>query len=175
MIKFKQHHGFTLVELLITISIILMLTGAGIAGFINFNEKQQVQTTVKQVQDLMRAAQIKARAGEGANETNPEKGCLTTENLKGYEVAKDPTLPVVLLNRICVNSSTLVARSTERSSFTLINVNISLDPVTFLALQGGVDTGGSDVTITVSGTYATSNVYEFQVLQTGEITEGSFQ
>lgn len=168
MIKFKQITGFTLIELLITISIILLVTGAGIAGFINFNDRQQVQTTVNEVKDLMRSAQIKARAGEGADDCTPNK-------LKGYEVIEHPTESAVVLNRVCMDGDGVVVSQTERSKVTLGNVQLSLDPVTFLALRGGVDTGGSDVTITVSGTYATNIIYTFQVLRTGEIMEGSFE
>lgn len=172
----NQVNGFTLIELLVTVSIILLVTGAGIAGFVNFNDRQQVQTTVKEVQDLMRAAQVKARSGEGAIGASVAEGCVVPNKLKGYEVTVGNG--VVLLNRICVDPiTTLVASTTERSRVTLENVSVELDPsntVTFLALKGGVDLGGAaSLTVTVEGTYS-STTYTFQVLSTGEITEGAF-
>ena len=72
-----------------------------------------------------------------------------------------------------MNPSSGSTTKTERSKVTLNNVDLVMNPVTFLALRGGVDTGGSDVTITIRGN--TGIVYTFQVLQTGEITEGLFQ
>lgn len=167
--------GFTLIELLVVVSIILLTTGAGIASFVNFNDRQQVQTTVKGIQGLMRSAQTKARAGEGANDCG-QTGTLLNK-LKGYQVTSTAT--AVILNRICVRPDTGdVTSTTERSRITLDTVTVSRSPsttITFLALRGGVDLGNNPaVTITVAGQY--SNVsYQFQVLNTGEITEGAFQ
>lgn len=164
----KTSDGFTLIELLIVISIVLLTTGAGIAGFVNFNDRQQVQTTVKNIQTLMRSAQVKARAGEGASDCG-------TDKLKGYEVTSDATS--VTLNRICVTTAGVFASRTERSRVTLDNVTVTKTPnnaITFLALRGGVDLGGaSAVAFTVNGEFS-SVEYQFQVLDTGEITEGAF-
>lgn len=163
--------GFTLIELLIVISIISLLTGAGIAGFVNFNDRQQVQTTVKDVQALMRTAQIKARIGEGAGD------CGGTNKLKGYEVTSDATS--VVLNRICVDLVGAIASRTERSIVALDNITVTKSPnnaVIFLTLRGGVDLGGAavtDVTYTIAGEFNAVE-YAFQVLSTGEITEGGF-
>lgn len=169
LVTHKTRSGFTLIELLIVISIILLTTGAGIAGFVNFNDRQQVQTTVKSIQTLMRSAQIKARSGEGAND------CGGTDKLKGYEVTSDAT--AVTLNRICVTTAGAFASRTERSRVTLDNVTVTRNPnsaVTFLALRGGVDLGGAAaVAFTVNGEFS-SVEYQFQVLDTGEITEGAF-
>lgn len=163
--------GFTLIELLVVISIILLTTGAGIASFVNFNDRQQVLSAVKDTQELLRAAQVKSRAGEGAND------CGAGNKLKGYQVTSNAT--AVILNRICVNATTgAITSTTERSRVTLDNIIVTRAPnntITFLALKGGVDLGGStNISITVTGQY--SNVsYLFQVLDTGEITEGAFQ
>lgn len=170
MIKFKKPAGFTIIELLVVISIVLLTIGAGISGFINFNDRQQVQTTVKDVQELMRSAQIKARSGEGAND------CGVTNKLKGYQVTSD--ISAVILNRICVNPSTnVVTSTTERSRVTLNKVTVTRSPsntITFLALKGGVDLGGGvPILVTVTGQYSSAS-YQFQVLTTGEITEGAF-
>ena len=161
--KHKQKTGFTLIELLITVSITLLITGGGIAGFITFNDRQQVQTTVKNIQQLMRAAQVKARAGEGAND------CASGGKLKGYRITSDSSF--VYLHRLCMNPTSTALRS----QVPLDAVSLAQSgTVTFLSLQGGVDTGGSSsITFTVSGQYSGIE-YEFQVLNTGEITEGSF-
>ncbi len=169
MIIFKKPAGFTLIELLVVISIVLLTTGAGIAGFVNFNDRQQVQTTVKDVQELMRSAQVKARAGEGAD------SCAVNRKLKGYRVSVSGNF--VQLHQMCVlatNPSDVVAVTPPRSQLSLDNISVSMTPVTFLALRGGVDTGGvGNMTIIVSGQYS-SLTYQFQVLATGEITDGAF-
>lgn len=57
----KQHHGFTLIELIITVAIMALVVGGSIAGFVGFTERQEVLNTAKEVQQLMRVAQSKAR------------------------------------------------------------------------------------------------------------------
>lgn len=167
----QKNSGFTLIELLVTVSIVLLLVGGGIAGFINFNDRQQVQTTVKNVQTLMRSAQVKARAGEGASD------CVAPRKLRGYRITSTAT--AVIMWRYCVNPNNASdVSSTERSRVTLDNVTFTKTPnvnITFLALRGGVDMGSNtSVTYTTSGSYSTHS-YAFQVLNTGEITEGAFQ
>lgn len=162
--------GFTMVELLVTISIILLLTGAGIAGFINFNDRQIVQSTVKDVKQLMRAGQVKARSGEGAGT------CTSPGKLRGYSVVINGT--VMELRKVCIDPNTSVVTDNDvRSTIELNNVVVTNNPaanVTFLALGGGVDTdGNAAITYNVAGQF-TSIEYEFQVLETGEITEGDF-
>ncbi len=168
----KKNTGFTLIELLVVISIILLITGGGIAGFINFNDKQLVQTTVKDIQTLMRAGQVKARSGEGAIECQTAGG-FSNGKLRGYQVAQ--AVGAVVLNRVCVEGANTVY--IERSRTTLddtVSVTLS-DSVVFLSLKGGVDVGSTNpATVTVSGNY-TGLVYVYEVHPGGEITDGAFQ
>jgi len=172
LIKSKNIHGFTLIELLVTISIILLVTGAGIAGFVRFNDRQQVQTTVNQLKDYMNSAQIKARAGEGAD------SCTSPGKLYGYRVATD--VNKVYLRKICrePENITNVTNNELRSDFDLNNVTVVKNPntnITFIALKGGIDMGNNtSVIYTVTGKYATDIIYEFEVFSTGEISEGDF-
>lgn len=164
--KLKRNSGFTLIELLVTISIILLMTGAGIAGFVNFNDRQQVQTTVNELKDYMRAAQIKARAGEGAD------SCTGGGKLYGYRVSSDASN--VYLRKICKDTGGAVTNNVVRSQFALDKVTVTRSPnvnVTFLTLKGGVDTNGNaSITYTVTGQYSTVT-QAFQVFQTGEIKD----
>lgn len=166
--------GFTLIELIVTVSIIMIITGGGIAAFVNFNDKQQVQSTVKDLQTMMRAAQIKARAGEGASECGTV-GSFTNGKLYGYEVTYDALNNDIVMNRICVEGTTYVAVERSRQEVDS-NVTLSVPDVTFLALKGGANTGAGspDLTMTVSGVY-TSYIYDFTVTPGGEITEGAFR
>lgn len=75
----KNAAGFTLVELIVVIGIILMTTGIGIATFTRSREKRLVFDEARQVSDLIRTAGRKSIAGE-----KPQSCLLST--LERYEV-----------------------------------------------------------------------------------------
>jgi len=56
--------GFTLIELIVTTTIILILTGVGIAAYNNFNETQILKQAALDLKNNLRFAQTKALAGE---------------------------------------------------------------------------------------------------------------
>lgn len=166
--------GFTLIELIVTVAIVLTITGGGIAAFVNFNERQQIQSTVKDLQTVMRAAQIKARAGEGAIDCQTE-GAFTEGKLYGYEVTFDGINNDIVMNRVCNEGTTFADVERQRVE---VDNNVTIvmdDDVTFLALKGGANTGAGspDLTMTVSGVSSGLN-FEFTVTAGGEITEGDF-
>jgi len=154
----KISTGFTLIELIIVIGVLILITGGGIASFINFNEKQQVLNGSKELRSYLRMAQTLVRVGEV-----PE-GC---GKLTGYKVmsldagvTKEIRVIAVCSNGNIIKSSFLLPETTTLSS----NINI-----TFLGLHGGV-TGAT--TIEVLG--SSDRVYSFEVTQGGEITQGEF-
>lgn len=52
----QSHSGFTIVELLVVISIILALVAIGLLGFINYSRYQQYQVSVVEVYETLREA-----------------------------------------------------------------------------------------------------------------------
>jgi prepilin-type N-terminal cleavage/methylation domain-containing protein len=171
----KSSRGFTLVEMLITISIMLIITGGGIAAFIGFNERQNVQVAVKELQTMLRSAQVKAKVGEDAEYCRSTYG----ESLRGYRVyIADGTGTAILYTTCSDNKFSLPVDRTyvERSRIyfdSTVTAGMQgggdLD-VEFLALLGGVDGSG---TIEIAG--SGSNVYNFVISSSGEIREGAFQ
>ena len=174
----KKLRAFTLVEMIVTVSIMLMIAGGGIAAFIRFNDKQTVQVAVKDLQTLLRAAQIKAKVGENA------EGCRTNFlptvlSLRSYRVNIDQDTNTAILSAVCTDQKfppygriEYIERS--RISFdsnvtARIQGGGNLD-VEFLSLLGGVD-GAGIVEISRNGT----STYEFEISPGGEIREGAFQ
>ncbi len=74
----KKSSGFTLVETMIVITIVALLAGFGIAGYARLNNREQLHNSAKDLQQMLRSAQKKARAGEKPS------GCITP--LVGYAV-----------------------------------------------------------------------------------------
>lgn len=174
----KKEHGFTLVEMIVTISIMLMVAGGGIAAFINFNDKQTVQVAVKDLQTLLRAAQTKAKVGENA------EGCRTDYlptvlSLRSYRVNVDEDTNTAILSAVCTDQKFPPYGRIEYIERSRINFDSNVSAriqgggnldVEFLTLLGGVD-GAGIVEISRLGNY----VYEFEITPGGEIREGQFQ
>ena len=148
--------GFSLIELIIVTSILLLVAGGGIAAFINFNEKQQVLNGSKELRTHLRMAQTLARVGETPS------GC---EKLTGYKVASVDAAATKEIKVIAVCSSGEI----ERNSFLLPETTTLSDDIaiTFLGLHGGVI---GATTIEVVG--ESDKIYSFEVTPGGEITQG---
>lgn len=159
--KNVAQRGFTMIELLVVITIITLLVGGGIAAFIEFNDRQTLQAAAKDVQSIFRTAQKRARSG-----AKPE-GC---DQLDGFSVRGQAGGNSYQLIAIC----TLPSGSTEivTQSYTF-DPNVSFESnldLKFQALHGGV-TGAGSVILSSSG----GKSYQFLVDQGGAVTQGSFR
>ena len=75
----KKSSGFSLVELLVVISIICILSVVGIASYINFSRSQTVTQAARKIVQDMRLAQSLANNGQ---KPTVEEGCVG--NLSSY-------------------------------------------------------------------------------------------
>ncbi|MBU0576472.1 prepilin-type N-terminal cleavage/methylation domain-containing protein [Patescibacteria group bacterium] len=150
--------GFTLVETMVVAVIILLIVGGGIASFVNFNDKQQVVNSVKEIQGHLRMAQTLSRVGETPS------GC---GKLYGYIVRSVDIGPDKQIKLIADCESGEI----ERNSFDLITGTTlgSNIEITFLTLHGGVSGAGQVEVVNNSG-----RTYQFGVNAGGEITQGEF-
>ncbi len=174
----KKEFGFTLIEMIVTIGIMLMLAGGGIAAFIRFNDKQTVQVAVNDLQTLLRAAQTKAKVGENA-ESCRTNFLPTVLSLRSYRVNLDEDTNTAILSAVCTDGKFPPYGRIEYIERSRINFDSnvsariqgggSLD-VEFLSLLGGVD-GAGIVEVSRLGAYT----YDFEISSGGEIREGAFQ
>jgi prepilin-type N-terminal cleavage/methylation domain-containing protein len=145
--------GFTMIELLVSVSILVLLMGGGIAGFINLNDRQTLVNSGKEVQLMMRSAQKKARVGEKPT------GC---DRLVGYSVVVGSgSFSEAELRAECDNGSYV------RQTYVFPNNVIVENAVSmrFVVLHGGVEGAG-----TVSITFGTRRL-SFDVGKGGDISE----
>lgn len=187
--RFYQR-GFTLIEVVVTATILVAVVGGGISGLIAFNEKQTLVGAARQLQAFMRAAQTRA----GAQDV--PAGCETGGNkLWAYRVSVQKDVPgaLVSMNALCAAdkraAATSVPLSPVRDSFQLPpGVTVStpnpgsgscqstVTNMDFYVLHGGVDLNGAitcsvtSMVVTVTG--AAGRTYTFTVTQGGTITEG---
>jgi prepilin-type N-terminal cleavage/methylation domain-containing protein len=87
------YRGFTLIELMVTMAIMSVVIGGSIAGFITFQSRQQVVEVGKNVQQLVRTAQGKARV----RETPTDASCNGSAGarLQGYRITFDSSRSVI--------------------------------------------------------------------------------
>lgn len=169
MNKHSSARGFTLIEMIVTVAIFLIVVSFGIAGFIRFNDRQQVLTKAKEIQLIFRSAQAKARVKESPS------GC---ESLEGFRVRRSGSS--LITSALCLNAAmggTLV--EVQTSTFAIPN-NLSVSPgafrVDFKTLHGGaeIDPPVADdevLELTVEGS---SFEYAFEISPGGSITSGDF-
>lgn len=154
----SKQSGFTLVEMLIVISVFALMTTGAVLSYRSFSQRQQVIQSAKNIQDAMRFAQKKSRVGEKPT------GCGT---LSGYTVAGTTNSTTITLTAACTNptqnyqvtTSTLVGGARLESAFS----------TTFGVITGGV-TGSNSVSV-VLGSYT----YTFNVNVGGDISEGAYE
>jgi len=127
----KSSSGFTLVELLVVISIICILSVVGIASYINFSRSQTVTQTARKIVQDMRLAQSLANNGQ-----KPE-GCTGTLSSYTFD---GTSLPSYTIFATCTGDTTPI---TVKNDFVSSNLTFpGLNKVEFKVLNRGVTFDG---------------------------------
>lgn len=159
--------GFSFIELLVTVSIMLVVLGGGIAGYIQFNQRQTVLEASKRLQTMLRTARTKAQV----RDTPAAGDCV----LQGYQFAASSTSPgaTVRLNAWCgATQATATAYSTPVETFTL-PTGVALSSghsIIYYTLHGGTNVLSAREVVVSDG----STTYRFTVSPGGDISEGCF-
>lgn len=144
MKKFCWQEGFSLIELLVVVSISLLTIGGGVAAYLDFNQRQDVIEVGRNLESALEAARIKARAGEKPS------GCPT---LIGYQVFVDSIANTAQLRAICQGGAVVTITDYELSKAVTISNDMT---VNFRTLHGG--SGGGAVYVGAGGKYYTVEV-----------------
>ncbi|MFZ5845376.1 MAG: pilus assembly FimT family protein [Patescibacteria group bacterium] len=151
--------GFTFIELLVVMGVILLLTSGIIAGYNNFTDNQRLKQTALTLKTNLRFAQTKAASAD-----KPTSGCT---QLVGYAVSF--TNSSYNVQAQC--SEGLVGSLTSVS----LPVGISFSPIpetiVFRVLTRGT-TSDNPVTLTLIGRLKS---YRLEVSPKGDITDLGFQ
>lgn len=137
--------GFTLIELLVTATIIIILSGASLATYLDYRDRSATNNDASSVAERLRTAQVKAVAVEIPS------GCTTVSSYVvsygGTDVTVTATCPGVGSVAIPDLSLTL-SNSVFQSSG-----NVTFDSRTVAATGATIDICGSGklFTVTVSG------------------------
>jgi type II secretory pathway pseudopilin PulG len=146
--------GFTLIELIVTITIMMLLLGSGIVSYLRFNDRQAVLAAGEELSSLLRVAQTRARVGDRPS------GCY---QLQAYHVRAVFGSSTVNLVAVCENGT---FTRTETSLTSNIRAAQEID-VGFRVLHGGVINPGTLTLVSPQGIE-----YQLSVTEGGEITSG---
>jgi prepilin-type N-terminal cleavage/methylation domain-containing protein len=94
-------NSFTLIEMMVVVTIILLLSGASLAWYGNLTKAQSLDKELEHIRSLLEAAKTNASTGSTELCTNP-----TTSNISGYDV--EFTAGSVALRPNCDTSPTPV-------------------------------------------------------------------
>ncbi|MBI5620309.1 type II secretion system protein [Candidatus Gottesmanbacteria bacterium] len=149
----KAPNGFTFIELLVSVAIVMAVTGGVIANYNTYNDSQKARNAILTVKNNLRFAQSRAYNGD-----KPASGC---SQLRGYQVT------------FTASSYTMQASCTEglagEGKTVALESGLAFSPVPsailFGVLSRGIDTG---VTITVTGA---SQSFQFRVMRSGDMSE----
>lgn len=145
--------GFTLIEVLVSVAIMILLLGGGIAAYINVDRRQSLQNVCAQMTQYVRTAQKRARVGD------KPAGCDT---LTSYDLVQTATSPdVVSIRAVCLSGTYTVEEYEIPTIFSLDEFTA----MSFLVLHGGVDE--TDVVISSS---SPNYRCEFTVESGGSVT-----
>jgi type II secretory pathway pseudopilin PulG len=132
----KRTVGFTLIEILVTTTIIMLISSLGLAAYNDFNNRQTLDGVASQIKNDLR--QIRGWAMNGKKSS----GC--NGDLIGYQVTFDPNAHTYRVALLCPNPITINTFSYDT------RITLSGDPTNvfvFAALDGSTN---EEVTINLS-------------------------
>ncbi len=132
--KHGVQKAFTLIELIIVVSIITIILGISLAKYNDFTEKKKLDQDADKLVDVLETARKKAMAGDLSGKTCPD--------FQGYRVDVSASSSVLNLccKRGCTTSFQLSTYTLQgTNSVTLPNKNIWFVPLTGQQLGGAGD------------------------------------
>ena len=142
--------GFSLIELLVVITIISILAGFSLAGWGSFRNKQTLEAAGQELASQLEAVKSKAINGEKPRTIDPDD-CYA---LEGYQVDNTLTVSPYCCNRsdICIFSSGYSITDNLKFDLTLLFSPVYTNfPVTFKSLSGATDVTAASITLTYRG------------------------
>ncbi len=151
-------YAYTLIEILVTLTIIGLLFGFGYANFRDFSRRQVLSDAVKTIQGDLRFTQANAITGQKPT------GCDLTKTLDSYSFkVVSETEYTILAN--CGSTTVTVKDVNIAPGITIAPIPITLN---FKILGQGTDVGSSDWTLTLVQD-GTANTGTVTVTSGGEI------
>ncbi len=144
----KSSFGFTFIELLISMSIMVLLFTVGLGSYREFTRRQQIDSIVREIKGDLRFAQQQAVVGQKPNVVE-----CNNSDLVGYKVSPLTGRTGYQILAVCGSSEVFVKENEYLDS----DIQISIPNVfTFNALAKGVSNDATIVVEQVSSAQTTT-------------------
>lgn len=163
MIFARRSRGFSLIELLIVVTIALVLVGGALTAFTRFSDRRAVASSAEELKVYLQRAQTRANAGD----------LDTCTQLAGYRVQSFlvASTTTIALQAECAAGDASAAQTYELPPGVTVTPNVD---ALFQVLNAGVvlpeDAASQEITVS-NGTYTTS----FTLFREGRMSEGVWQ
>lgn len=159
--------GFTLIEMVVAVGLMMLLLGSTIVGYRQFANRQEVIQGGKEFVSALRLAQKRASVGDKPDVA----GCNAGERLSGYRVRAANGADTYIVAALC--DETEVGGATQIYSFAGDVVFKQAVDIRFYVLSRGVEfgAGGDNATFVVGNPQAPGYTYSVEVTRSGEIYE----
>ena len=151
----KHQRGFTIIEILISVSILLLLIGIIVPSFSSFRRMVVVRTAVENTSALLERARIETTASYGASQYGVHFESDRVVYFKGGTYsASDPDNETYELD--------------QTLSISTIDLNGGGDDVVFSRLTGATDAYGTLTFMTTDNASTTINIYQSGTIDINE-------
>ena len=160
--------GFTLIEMIVVIGLMVLMLGGSIAGYRKFNERQTVLQGGKEFVSALRLAQKRASVGDKPDVA----GCNGAgQKLDGYRVSGVSAANTYFVAPWCSGAEAATAKQTYTFSGDVV-LKQDVD-IRFYVLSRGTDFSGagSSVNMMMGNAETPGYTYTVQVTRSGEINE----
>lgn len=138
----SSRDGFTLIELIVVLSVAAVISVIGIAAFVSYNQTQSLNTTAADIANMFSVAKSRAASG-----VKPTTGPCFTQTLDGYRISI--TIPrTYKLDAVCPSGISNILTSTLPNNITFDSIQTTPLAYMYPVLTGGFSGGG---TIVLSG------------------------
>jgi len=130
--------GFTLIELIVVLSVAAVISVVGIAAFVSYNQTQSLNTTAADIANMFNVAKSRAASG-----VKPTTAPCSIEALNGYRISIIPS-STYKLDAVCPSGTSNILTSTLPNT-----IIFTSPPTTFTVpvLTGGFSGGGTTIVL----------------------------
>ena len=127
----RVYSGFTLIELMITVTLLLVISGGSLSAYLSFNKSQTMESDAREV-----VAEINKVRSLAANLIYPT-GCVS---LSGYSIKSDAAATGLIVTAVCA-SGDVVTTAPGLLKSSLFAAPFTVDVLVFAAGSGYLASG----------------------------------